>query len=267
MIFAGIDIGSNTAKSVLLQSNGILTSAIDKVQSTPVQSAWHILNAAKKNVGLSSESISYICSTGYGRFEIPFSQMNMSEISCHGMGAFWLNPSIRTIIDIGGQDCKIIVVNEKGLIEDFKMNDKCAAGTGKSLEILAQAIGVELDKLGSLSLKSKKPVLLTNKCSIFMELEVLEFLIQKRKKKDIAFGINDAVARRLLSMSRFVRIKPELCITGGVSKNHGVVTRLEEYLQMKLTSLSEDPQLAGAIGAAVFASLEYQKSKETGSSL
>jgi len=263
MITAGCDVGSLTAKAVILKDNQIISSFIAGVKSTPVASSKMVMDEVLRLSGLSLSDIDYICSTGYGRYDIPFSQMNMSEISCHGIGAFWADNSIRSIIDIGGQDCKVVCVDEKGMITNFVMNEKCAAGTGRCLEILAKNIGTEIQRLGDVSLKArKKHVVITNKCSIFMELEVMDLLYRDVKIPEIAYGINAAVAKRVAAMTQSLQIENNICITGGVSKNKGVVAVLENLLKKKFKPLPVDAQLMGAIGAAVFAAREFaSKSK------
>ncbi len=256
MITAGCDIGSLTAKAVIMKDNQILSSKIIRSKARAVDSAAMVMQDALNQAGLLQSDINACCSTGYGRFEIPFAYTNKSEISCHTLGAFWADKSIRTIIDIGGQDCKVISADGKGKVKDFIMNDKCAAGTGRSLEILARTIGVNIEDLGPLSLKSRKPIEITNKCSIFMELEVFQHLCKKETIKDIASGINKAIAKRVAALAKTgdIELRSDICITGGVSKNIGVVSSLEKILGLKFKSLSIDPQLAGAIGAALFAS-------------
>lgn len=257
MLFAGCDVGSLTAEAVLLDDGGIVGAAIMNVRATPTESASAVMEQALCAANRTAAHITSCYSTGYGRFSIPFAAKNVSEISCHGLGAHWVNPHVRGVIDIGGQDCKVIRVDPRGRITDFVMNDKCAAGTGRSLEILSAAIGVSLSDLGPLSLRSSKPVRITNKCSLFMELEVLGALVAKKRIRDIAAGINDAVAGRVASLARSVALPKECAITGGVSKNAGVVRRLEERLDLRFVPLSVDPQLIGALGAALFARREY----------
>jgi (R)-2-hydroxyacyl-CoA dehydratese activating ATPase len=253
MIVAGCDIGSLTAKAVLLKDGILAASSIIRVKSNAVESARVVMQQCLDSQGITFEDIDRCCSTGYGRLTIPFANTNFSEISCHGMGAFRTDPSIRTIIDIGGQDCKVISVNGSGRVVNFIMNDKCAAGTGRSLEILAKTIGVPLESLGPLTIQSRKPLEITNKCSIFMELEVIDALYRGKKKKDIASGLSDAVARRVAALAESVDIRDGVCITGGVSKNRGVVKHLERRLGVHFRKLSTDPQLMGALGAAVLA--------------
>lgn len=257
MITVGIDIGSITAKGVIIKDNMLLASDIMRAKTTAMQSAEIVFKKILDLSGISNKDIDRCCSTGYGRYEIPFADMNKSEISCHGLGAYWSDNTIRSIIDIGGQDCKVIEIDENGFVKDFAMNEKCAAGTGRCLEILAESLGISLDELGSLSLKSNGKLEISNKCSIFMELDVMHHLYSNKKKKDIAFSINKAVAKRIIQLSHAVRLTSNLCITGGVSKNIGIVSVLENLLHSKFTPLKYDPQLMGAIGAAVFAGKEF----------
>ncbi len=253
MIAAGCDIGSLTAKALIMNERGLLAGEIIRVKSSTLDSAAEVMDKALTAGGLRFSDVDCCCSTGYGRFEIPFAQTNMSEISCHGLGAFRADNSIRTIIDIGGQDCKIILIDAEGNVRDFIMNDKCAAGTGRSLEILAKTIGIDIENLGYLAAKSKKPISITNKCSIFMELEVLNHLYTRKKLKHIACGIADAVAKRVASLAKAIDIEKNICITGGVSKNPGVVRQLAHHMNVSFTTLPVDPQMIGAMGAAIYA--------------
>ena len=262
MIAAGIDIGSLTAKAVLLRDDHILSSYMMRVRPSVLLSAREVMAAVIARAGIAPDMVSRCCATGYGRLDIPFADQNMSEISCHGMGAFFSDSAIRTIIDIGGQDCKVISVDESGLIRDFVMNDKCAAGTGRSLEMLAGTLDVPLTELGPLTLKSRRPLPITSKCSIFMELEVLDAMYSGKKLKHIAAGLSDAVAKRVVALASGVRLRDPICITGGVSKNKGVVRYLEKRLNRRFTTLSVDPQIAGALGAAVFAMRSINHSGE-----
>lgn len=253
MIAAGCDVGSLTAKAYIMNEKGPLASEIIRVKSTNINSANEVMEKALTSARLRWSDLDYCCSTGYGRYEIPFAQMNMSEISCHGLGAFHADSSIRTVIDIGGQDCKVILIDANGNIRDFIMNDKCAAGTGRSLEILAKTIGVQLEELGKLAVKSKKPINITNKCSIFMELEVLNHLYARKKLKHIACGIVDAVAKRVAGLAKAIDIEDNVCVTGGVSKNSGVVRQLAYHMNKSFKALPVDPQIIGALGAACYA--------------
>jgi predicted CoA-substrate-specific enzyme activase len=260
MIVAGCDVGSLTAEAVLMDNGTILGSEIIRVRPRPEQSARDVMDKLLARLGLSYDDISYCISTGYGRETISFSNDNISEISCHGRGAQWLVPSIRTVIDVGGQDCKAIRVDERGLLEDFVMNDKCAAGTGRSLEIMAEVLGVDISELGPLSLEANGPLVITNQCSIFAEMEILHFMCEERSLADIAAGINQAMARRVKMLAGKIGIKDAIGMTGGVSKNIGVVKDLEQMLGKQFVQFPEDPQIIGALGAAIFAS---EKTKQT----
>jgi predicted CoA-substrate-specific enzyme activase len=217
------------------------------------------MDKALKKVGLTYDDIDYTVSTGYGRETIPFADHNISEISCHGKGAHWLVPSIRTVIDIGGQDCKAIRIDEHGSLVDFVMNDKCAAGTGRSLELMSQYLGVHFSELASLAEKAEKAITITSQCSIFSELEIMHYLMEDKSPADIAAGINEAMARRVKMLVGRVGVKSDIAISGGVCKNTGVVKNLEDMLNVRFVPFNEDPQIIGALGAAVFAADRVKK--------
>jgi predicted CoA-substrate-specific enzyme activase len=163
------------------------------------------------------------------------------------------------VIDVGGQDCKAIRVNEDGSVDDFVMNDKCAAGTGRSLELNAEALGVAVSELGPLSLEANESIVITSQCSIFTELEIMHLLMEGRSTADIAAGINQAMSRRVKMLAGRVGVKDDVGLTGGVSKNVGVVKCLEEMLDVKFVGFPEDPQIMGALGAAIFAAEKAQQ--------
>ena len=261
MIVAGCDVGSLTAEAVLLEDGEVLGSEIIRVRPRPEQSAVDVMDRLLKRLNLSHEDIAFTVATGYGRANIPFTDGNMSEISCHGKGAHFLIPAIRTVIDVGGQDCKAIRVDEKGGLSDFVMNDKCAAGTGRSLELNAEALGVDVSELGELSLQASEEIEITSQCSIFTEMEIMHLLMEDRSAADIAAGINKAMARRVRMLAGKVGIKEDIGMTGGVSKNIGVVRFLEEMLHKRFVKFPQDPQIIGALGAAVFAD---EKAKKNG---
>ncbi len=254
MIVAGCDVGSLTAEAVIMDNGAILGSEIIRVRPTAEQSARDVMDRLLGRLGMSHNNVRYCVSTGYGRETIPFANDNVSEISCHGRGAYWLLPTVRTVIDIGGQDCKVIRIDDNGFLEDFVMNDKCAAGTGRSLELMAEALGVDISELGPLSLESATPAVITNQCSIFAEMEILHYMCEERSRADIAAGINESMARRVKMLAGKVGVKNEIGMTGGVSKNIGVVKCLEAMLGKTFVHFSEDPQIIGALGAAIFAS-------------
>jgi predicted CoA-substrate-specific enzyme activase len=253
MIVAGCDVGSLTAEAVLLENGAILGSEIMLVRPTAEQSARDVMDKLLGRLSLSYDDIAFSVATGYGRETNPFADANLSEISCHAKGAHFLVPSIRTVIDVGGQDCKAIRVAADGGVEDFVMNDKCAAGTGRSLELNSEALGVEVSELGPVSLEAKEAIVITSQCSIFTELEIMHLLMEGRSTADIAAGINQAMARRVKMLAGRVGIEKDVGITGGVSKNVGVVKMLEEMLNVEFVGFPEDPQIMGALGAALFA--------------
>jgi len=253
MIVAGCDVGSLSAEAVIMRNGSIISSEIIRVRPRPEQSATEVMDKALSEAGLTYQDIEHCVSTGYGRERIPFANGNISEISCHGKGAQWLIPSVRTVIDVGGQDCKVIRIDESGKLVNFVMNDKCAAGTGRFLELMAKVLRVGIEDLGPQALGSEKPVPITNMCSIFAESEVLHHIYEGKDQTDIAAGINHAMAERVQSLVNRVGIKKDICITGGVAKNIGVVRDLEEMLAVSAEKLSVDPQIVGAIGASLFA--------------
>ncbi|MFC1848379.1 acyl-CoA dehydratase activase [Chloroflexota bacterium] len=253
MVVAGCDVGSLTAKALVMENHKILGFELIQSRARAVQSAADVMDKLLERLGLSYEDIEFCVSTGYGRNVIPFAHDNVSEISCHGRGARWLVPTVRTIIDGGGQDCKAIRVDGKGVLEDFRINTKCAAGTGRSLEIMAESLGVDVSQLGPLSLEASDPVVLQEPCSIITEIEIRHLILEGRDSADIAAGITDITSRRLLHLARNLGIKKDIGITGGIAKNAGVVDCLERILGTKLVTFPEDPQIIGALGAALFA--------------
>lgn len=261
MLFGGIDIGSLTGKAVIMREHEIISSSIIQVKRNPVLTSELVYTDALNKVNLKPEEIDFCVGTGYGREKIPYIQKSLSEISCHGKGANFLNKDIRSVIDVGGQDCKVISINERGDLVDFRMNEKCAAGTGRYLEIMADLLGLSLTELGTVSLRSKSPISLSSICSIYAQSEVLSYISRKIKRQDIAAGINFAMAKRVHKMIETIPLSIQHTITGGVAKNIGVVKSLERLMDVKFQPLQVDSQLIGALGAAIFAS-SYAKQKK-----
>ena len=253
MMVAGCDVGALTAKAVIMRDRTILGSEIVRARASAVQSALGVMQTLLDRLGLTFDELDYAVSTGYGRNVIPFVQANVSEISCHGRGAHWLVPSIRTIIDGGGQDCKAIKVDEEGRLVDFRMNLKCAAGTGRALEIMAETLGVEVSELGPLSLQATDPVVLRKPCCILTQVDIWNLVFDGRNRADIAAGINDITARQIMHLVRDVGAEEEMAVTGGIAKNAGLIACLERILETHFVRFPEDPQIVGAIGAALFA--------------
>jgi predicted CoA-substrate-specific enzyme activase len=212
------------------------------------------MDEAIKLAGLSSYSdLRYIVGTGYGRLKVPFANESVSEITCHARGAHWLNPAVRTVVDIGGQDCKVMSVDKNGRVIEFAMNDRCAAGTGRFFEAMARVLNCGLDGISLLEHQGSNPASITSQCSVFAESEVVTLISEGIALPDIIAGINNSVANRLFSMVRRIGLTKELALTGGCSKNEGLAKALEKKLGVSVTLLPQDPQVAGAVGAALIA--------------
>lgn len=258
MITAGVDIGSVSTEVVVLGKDreilgmSILDSRVD-VEMT----ARDGLDIALKQAGIKSDDIDHMIATGYGRNNVPFADRSVTEITCHALGAHHLFPGTRTVIDIGGQDSKAIAIVGRGngdaRVVDFIMNDKCAAGTGRFLEVMAGVLDVDVEDLGRLSQKSTREVSISSMCTVFAESEVISLIHQKLSKEDIISGLHTAIARKVLSLVQRVPIEEEITLTGGVMKNTGVCEKLRQELAPKKVNLPDEPQIAGALGAALMA--------------
>ena len=253
MYVMGIDSGSTSTNAVIMdQDRKIKAFSVVRTGAKSGVSAERALNDVLEKAGLTREDISWIVSTGYGRVSIEFADENVTEISCHGKGAHYFNPKIRTILDIGGQDSKAIRLNENGEVKDFVMNDKCAAGTGRFLEMIARTLEVSLDELGAIALTSQEKIEITSMCSVFAESEVISLIANNKEKADIADGVCHAIANKASGLLRRVGMEPEFMMTGGVAKNPGVVRAVEEKIGSKLY-ICDEPEIVGAAGAAVYA--------------
>ncbi|MCD8356390.1 MAG: acyl-CoA dehydratase activase [Clostridia bacterium] len=252
----GIDIGSRAAKAVLLY-DGALYTAIQPSGISSIETAKQMMKALVKEADISAEQIQYIVGTGYGRVAMDFGEIpfkGLTEITCHALGAHYLDAETRTIIDIGGQDSKAIKVDpENGNVLDFIMNDKCAAGTGRFLEKVAQLLDLSLEELGEYAVRADAPAEISSQCVVFAESEVISLKVQGISKENIAAGIHFATARRIKSLLRRVGFEQDIVFTGGVSQNLGMVKALEETIGAPITQTALDPTYAGALGAAVSA--------------
>lgn len=249
MISAGIDIGSITAKCVILKDHEILGYTILKVKPDLEESAKEVLELTLKKVGLNREDIERIIATGYGRNMVSFADKKITEISCHAVGASFLIPNTGTVIDIGGQDSKVIAV-ENGRVLDFVMNDKCAAGTGRFIEVMAGALGIKIEEIGNLALKATNRVRISSTCTVFAESEVISYLSAGEKIENIIAGVCEAIAGRIVAMVNRMGLRKEVVLTGGVAKNLGVKKAIEEKLGV-FVLVPEEPQIIGALGSAV----------------
>ncbi len=260
MIVGGCDIGSTTGKAVVMKDGEILSSTIIPSTTRPEETARIAMDEALKQAGLSSiDELDYIIGTGYGRLKVPFAKENISEITCHGRGAQWMAPSIRTVVDIGGQDCKVMALSDKGKVIEFVMNDRCAAGTGKFFEGMARTLDCGLEGLSSLENQGEAPSNITSQCTVFAESEVVTLINEGHELNNIIAGLNNAVAGRLNSMVRKVGLVEDVALTGGCAKNAGLAKALERQLKVSVKQLPHDPQIAGAVGAALLAAEKVQQ--------
>jgi predicted CoA-substrate-specific enzyme activase len=256
VIFAGIDIGSVTSKAVITDETGkILAFTLSGTTYDRNQSGANVLKQALEKAGVTNSVLKHTVATGYGRRSFSDCDKVLPEIVCHAKGTRFLFPTTRTIIDIGGQDSKVIELDDEGNIRKFEMNDKCAAGTGRFLEVLTERIlNLPLEELGPLSLKCRNPCILSSICTVFAESEIISYLSENRNKEDIVCGMNKAIAKRVIGMGIAGQIKYEkpVVFSGGVAKNIGVVKAIEGEIGGKVV-VPEEPQITAALGAAIFA--------------
>ena len=265
MITAGIDIGSMTANVVIFgfddfeQKGKILSYSIIRTGGDSKETSQKVMDKAIRSSGVAFTDIEYIVSTGYGRVIVPFADKNITEISCHAKGAHWTFPSARTVLDMGGQDCKVITCNETGKVTSFVMNDKCAAGAGRSMEVMAKLVGVSLETIGERSFElADKPASITSTCVLFARSEVMELTRSGIHKNDILAGACEALTHRTLTLISRAKIEKDLVISGGIAKNIGITKRVEKQLGLE-AKVPDEPQIIGALGAAIFAKDTLQK--------
>jgi (R)-2-hydroxyacyl-CoA dehydratese activating ATPase len=250
--FAGIDLGSAMTKVVIMDKDSkVHASVINHTGAEHRRLAHKVMEEALKQAGLSFADLSYVVSTGYGRMTVPFADRQITELTCHTRGVFSFFPGVRLAIDIGGQDSKGLRINS-GRLLDFTMNDKCAAGTGRFLEIISSTLGLKIEELGDISLKSTGKVSISSTCTVFAQQEVVNRLSEGLPLEDIVAGIHDAIASRIARMVNRLKIEPDVIFTGGVAKNIGVVKALEDNLGCKVL-VPKEPLLSGALGAALLA--------------
>jgi predicted CoA-substrate-specific enzyme activase len=254
--YGGCDVGSTYTKAVILDENGnIAASTIQRSKINAAQSSQLAMATCISQVPqlTSPDDLAYIIGTGYGRNRVPFAAENISEISCHAMGVHVTNPSVKAIIDIGGQDVKGISIDTDGTVKNFAMNDKCAAGTGRFFEAMARSFEMTLEQFSNLSLSAKNVIPITAQCTVFAESEVITLVGEGKPMDEIAAGIEMAVAKRCFVMSKKAGATDSITLTGGCAKNSGLKAAIEQVLKLKVVDLSTDPQLMGALGAAEYA--------------
>ena len=266
-ITAGIDVGSVGSKAAVMLDGELYSWAIMRTGSNSPDSARKILDWALEGTGITEKDIQYIVGTGYGRVNVPMAKKAITEIACHGRGASYIwGPKVKTVLDVGGQDIKAIRVDEKGKITSFLMNDKCAAGTGRGMEVIADLLAVPIQEVGEHSLKVEKdPPPVSSTCVVFAKSEAVSLLRQGWTKEMVLASYCRAMSQRMHELLNKVGIEKEFVITGGQSKNIGIVKRIERFIGFDCYPLPNsrnyamDPQLAGAIGAALFSKALYEK--------
>jgi len=254
--FAGIDSGSTSTNVVILNENKeIVSYSICLTGAKSLDSVYRAFNEALEKAGLQEGDIERVVSTGYGRRGVSFSEDFVTEITCHGKGAYYLQKDVRTVIDIGGQDSKVIRLNDSGSVVDFVMNDKCSAGTGRFLEVMAKTLELSIDEVASLGSDYNEEINITNMCTVFAESEVISLIAQNKDKKDIIHALNKSISTKTVSLLDRLGRCGKYMMTGGVAKNSGVVKEIERKLGEKII-IPFEPQIVGALGAALIAAGE-----------
>jgi len=255
MLVMGVDIGAAGSKALVLSEGKTLGYSIRHTGADVTESAARVAEEASRKAGVLLNDLDYILSTGWGRSAVDFAQKTESEIICHAAGAHYLIPEARGVIDIGGQDSKAILMDGDGLVCDFIMNDKCAAGTGRFVETLCNILEIKLEDVGDLALKSKNPCLMSSTCVVFAETEVVAYRSKKRPIEDIVAGVLGSLIKRVCTMAYRInldKLGEKIVFTGGTAKNPGLVKFLEEEFKKELI-VADEPQIVGALGAALLA--------------
>ncbi|MCF8035111.1 MAG: acyl-CoA dehydratase activase [Desulfarculaceae bacterium] len=254
--YAGIDVGSLSSDAVIVDAaGGIKGWAVTETGAHSTNAASAALDKALERAGLRPDQVAYTVATGYGRAAVPQAGKKVTEITCHALGAYTLFPEVGTVVDIGGQDSKVIRLGENGKVVDFVMNDKCAAGTGRFLEVMAAKLGVTLDDLGRLSLGAEGEVAISSVCTVFAESEVVSLVAKNQPIPQIIKGLHRAVVNRVAAMTGTTGVREQVIMSGGVAKNAGVVKLMAERLGVEI-SVPDEPQIVGALGAALLAARE-----------
>jgi len=259
--FAGIDIGSTMTK-VAIVNDGLVESLISRSGPEHRKLANLVMQEALDKAGIQLDDVDYIVSTGYGRMNVPFADKQITEITCHAKCISTYLPSVRTVIDIGGQDAKAISI-ENGRVVDFVMNDRCAAGSGRFIEVMAEVLNVKLEDMGKLSLTSKNEIAISSTCVVFAEQELTAKLAEGASIADLAAAIHRSLATRIYSMAGRLKIKKDIAVTGGGARNIGLVKALEDKFGCSVI-VPDEPLLTGAIGAAICAREAFLQAKENG---
>lgn len=263
-VSAGVDVGSVSSQAVVLVDGELYAFASMRTGSDSPDSARNAMNWALKDTDLTLEDLHYTVGTGYGRVNVPFADRAITEIACHARGGnLMYGPTVRTILDMGGQDCKVILCDERGKVTNFLMNDKCAAGTGRGMEVFADMLAVPIEEVGDLSLDvEEEPPPVSSTCVVFAKSEAASLLREGWSKKRVLAAYCSAMAHRVVSLLKRVGVQKDFAITGGIAKNSGVVVRLERELDLTSLKSKYDTQIAGALGAALFARALVEKRRK-----
>ena len=258
MLTVGIDIGSISAKAAAIADGVLLGSKVILTGYNVRKAGRAVFEALLAELNLEGVTVDRIVATGYGRSSAGFAHDTITEISCHAAGAHFQDPDVRSVIDIGGQDSKAIALDSSGRVQDFAMNDKCAAGTGRFLEVMARALELDLESFGDLSLQADRPAVISSLCTVFAESEVISLIAKGEGRNNIIAAIHDSIGARVAAMAKRLGIKEPVMMTGGVALNAGVVRALETQLNYSVR-VSGHCQVNGALGAALLAAKRNQE--------
>ncbi len=264
IISAGVDVGSVSSQAAIMVDGRLFAYSNMRTGSNSPDSARNAMDWALKDTGMTLDDIHYVVGTGYGRVNVPFSNRAITEIACHGRGGnFMYGPTVRTILDMGGQDCKAISIDERGKVLDFIMNDKCAAGTGRGMEVFADLLSVPIQDVGEMSLSvEEEPEPVSSTCVVFAKTEATGLLREGWPKEKVLAAYCSAMAHRVVTLLERLGVEEDFAITGGIAKNKGVVKRLEDELGIRTLEPRYDTQIAGAVGAALFAEALVKKQRK-----
>jgi len=263
LFFAGIDIGSTMSKAVVVDAQEAMRGyVVGPTGAEHRRRANKVMEDVLLKAGVTLDQVAYIISTGYGRVNVPFADKQVTELTCHAKGVASLFPEVRTAIDIGGQDAKVLKI-KNGRLTDFLTNDKCAAGTGRFLEVAAETLGLGLNEMGRISLQSDTPIKINSLCTIFAQQEIISRLSEGQPLTDILAGVYIAVTTRVVKLARQLKVEPPVVFTGGVAKNSGMVKAMEIVLGIPVL-IPEEPLITGALGAAILARDEAFKLVQDG---
>jgi bzd-type benzoyl-CoA reductase Q subunit len=263
VITGGVDVGSVSTQAVVMADGELYCYANMRTGSDSPDSAKRAIKWALEGTGMTQKEIRFTVGTGYGRVNVPFAQKAITEIACHARGAnFMYGPTVRTVLDMGGQDCKVIRIDGKGKVVSFLMNDKCAAGTGRGMEVFADLLNVPINEIGELSLKvAEEPPPVSSTCVVFAKSEASGLLRAGWPREKVVAAYCSAMAHRVVTLLERIGMETDFGITGGIAKNVGVVSRIEKEMGVQALKPSVDTQLAGAIGAALFAKALVEKER------